>query len=73
MGHDSFSSDAAVTTSDSLLLMRRDSFIWDVTYSYGTRLVRMGHDSLIGDAAVTISDSILLMGLDSFIWDVIHS
>ena len=59
MGHDSFSSDTTVTTSDSLLLMRRDSFIWDVTYSYGTRLIRMGHDSLDRLAIMKISSYVI--------------
>ena len=71
--------DTAVTISDSLLLMASDSFIWIVTYSYGTWHVHLWHDSCRWDVthwSSTLlspsSDSLLQLGHDSFMLQNIY-
>jgi len=57
----------------TFVCMALDSFIWDMTRSYGTWLVHMGHDSFIWDMTRSYGTWLVHMGHDSFIWDMTRS
>ena len=56
-----------------------DSFVWDMTLSYGTWLVHMWHESFIWDMTYSYGTWLIRMGDDSFIlyqthsWPMTHS
>jgi len=48
--------------------MRHDSFIWDMTHSYETRLIHMRHDSFIWDTTHSYETRLIHMWHDSLNW-----